>query len=103
MANKYLALSGLTYLWGKIKAAFVPITRTVNGKALSANVTLTAADVGALPVTGGSMTGRLKAQNNTAYTVLQVRNILLVSDDGSGNAPNVTTQNGDIVIVYTAS
>lgn len=44
---KYLDNTGLSYLWGKIKALFVPQTRTVNGKALSSDITLTAEDVGA--------------------------------------------------------
>lgn len=44
---KYLDNTGLSYLWGKIKSLFVPQTRTVNGKALSSNITLTAEDVGA--------------------------------------------------------
>lgn len=44
---KYLDNTGLSYLWGKIKSLFVPQTRTVNGKALSSDITLTAEDVGA--------------------------------------------------------
>ncbi len=64
-------------------ASYVPVSRTVNGKALSANITLSAADVGAatsghthsyLPLAGGTMTGRIlrggggrwiSARNNT--------------------------------------
>lgn len=38
----------------------VPTTRTVNNKALSADISLTASDVGALPTTGGTLTGDLK-------------------------------------------
>ncbi|MEE8845720.1 MAG: phage tail protein, partial [Rahnella inusitata] len=38
----------------------VPSTRKINGKALSADQTLTAADVGALASTGGLVTGELK-------------------------------------------
>lgn len=37
----------------------VPTTRTVNKKALSANITLSATDVGALPTSGGTLTGNL--------------------------------------------
>lgn len=49
-------------------ASYVPTSRTVNGKALSANITLSASDVGAaaashshsyLPLSGGTMTGRI--------------------------------------------
>jgi hypothetical protein len=37
----------------------VPTTRTVNGHALSTNVTVTASDVSAVPISGGTMTGLL--------------------------------------------
>ena len=37
----------------------VPTTRKVNNKALSADVSLSAADVGALPISGGTLTGNL--------------------------------------------
>lgn len=37
----------------------VPTARTVNGKALSSNITLYANDVGALPTSGGTLTGSL--------------------------------------------
>lgn len=37
----------------------VPTNRTVNGKALSSNITLSANDVGALPSSGGTLTGNL--------------------------------------------
>lgn len=49
MAKKYLDYEGLLYFWQKIKNTFVPSTRTVNGKALSSNITLSASDVSALP------------------------------------------------------
>ena len=58
MATKYLDSEGLRYLWTKIKATFalvnhthsdyVPTTRKVNNKALSADITLSASDVGAV-------------------------------------------------------
>lgn len=37
----------------------VPTTRTVNGHALSSNVTVTASDTNALPISGGTLTGAL--------------------------------------------
>ena len=37
----------------------VPVTRTVNGKPLSGDIALDAADVGALPISGGTLTGQL--------------------------------------------
>lgn len=42
----------------------VPVARTVNGKALSANVSLTAADVGALAATGGTVDGSINVTGN---------------------------------------
>lgn len=51
MMSKFLDGNGLKYLWGKIRAAVVPVTRKVNGKTLSADITLTAADVGAATMT----------------------------------------------------
>ena len=45
MAKKYIDNDGLLYFWQKIKNAFVPSTRTVNGKALSSNVTLKTSDI----------------------------------------------------------
>lgn len=44
---------------------YVPLIRTVNGKALSSNITLSASDVSALPLSGGTLTG---AFNGTTAT-----------------------------------
>lgn len=51
---------------------------------------------GKLDKSGGTMTGKLVAQNNADYTVVQVRNIALVPQGGSAPA----TSNGDIVLYY---
>ncbi|NBI84541.1 hypothetical protein D3Z48_21340, partial [Clostridiaceae bacterium] len=45
----------------------VPTTRKVNNRALSSDISLTAADVGALPISGGTLTGNLRIQGNSAY------------------------------------
>ena len=45
----------------------VPTTLTVNSKPLSSNITLSASDVGAVDKTGDTMTGRLNAPNITSY------------------------------------
>lgn len=61
MADYNSAYTGQEIDAGIAKAnAAVPGSRTVNGKALSANISLTAADVGALPTSGGTMTGSIK-------------------------------------------
>ena len=41
---------------------YVPTTRTVNGKSLSDDVVITSQDVGALPVTGGKVSGTLDVE-----------------------------------------
>ena len=127
--------------------AKVPDTRTINGKRLNANITLTPGDIGAstsdataqaqstanaaqsaatkaqstadsgvakadaaqasanaaqttanaaMPKTGGTMLGRLIAENNTYYSVGQVRNIFISTND-----PQSTDgANGDIWLKY---
>ena len=49
---KFLEQAGLQYLWQKLKeklGGYVPNSRKVNGKALSADINLSAADVSAIP------------------------------------------------------
>lgn len=62
-------------------SSYVPTSRTVNGKALSANITLSAGDVGAapashshsyLPLSGGTMTGKIN--RGAGGTWIQARN-----------------------------
>ena len=43
----------------------VPTTRKVNNKALSSDITLTASDVSALPISGGTITGDLTVNGDT--------------------------------------
>lgn len=92
--------------------AYVPTSRTVNSKALSANISLTAADVGAaasshthdyapashthsyLPLAGGTMTGPLYPQQNTSYTTGQARRIIMSTAAPSGGG------NGDVWLLY---
>ena len=60
MADYNSAYTGQEIDAGIAKAnAAVPGSRKVNGKALSSDVTLSAADVGALPTSGGTMTGSI--------------------------------------------
>jgi hypothetical protein len=58
----YIGSEGAYYTKGEADAAFVPQTRTVNNKALSANISLTAADVGA-DVSGAASTAETNAKN----------------------------------------
>lgn len=86
---KYLDSAGLSYLWSKIKAKFVPQTRTINGKALSANISLSASDVGASSSShthkyagsssaGGAATSALTCTGNSATATK-------ATQDGNGN------------------
>ena len=73
--------------WSSAQTFFVPNTRTVNGKALSSNITLDASDVGALSTSGGTATGEIKAPGLTT-----------IKPDNAASAPNVyfTDDNGNI-------
>lgn len=53
----------------------VPTTRTVNAKALNANISLTAADVSALPIAGGTMTGRLIGDTPQDYDAATIAGV----------------------------
>lgn len=53
-------------------------------------------NLGAVPKSGGTMTGPLVAQTNTSYTTAQMRNIIISTADPSGG------NNGDIWLKYKA-
>lgn len=59
----------------------VPTTRKINNKALSADISLTASDVGALPLSGGMMTGDLYAFDDFDPSFPKVRNSLLTDTE----------------------
>ena len=48
MSEKYLDLTGLQTFLNKLDTRYVPTSRTINSKALTDNITLSASDVGAL-------------------------------------------------------
>ncbi|MBQ8677242.1 MAG: hypothetical protein IJ529_02090 [Alphaproteobacteria bacterium] len=58
----YIGSEGAYYTKAEADAAFVPQTRTVNNKALSSNITLTARDVGA-DASGSASTAETNAKN----------------------------------------
>lgn len=73
--DRKITLSQTTYTLAGLGG--VPTSRTINGKALSSNITLTAGDVGAatssalnsyLPLSGGSITGNLTVGGTFTYT-----------------------------------
>ena len=66
----------------------VPTNRTVNGKALSSDINISATDVGALPTSGGTLTGNLTGKYITG-TWLQTTEVSdkagdIATIDGSG-------------------
>lgn len=61
----YIGSEGAYYTKGEADSTFVPQTRTVNSKALSSNITLTASDVGALPSSTTIGAGVLTIQKNS--------------------------------------
>lgn len=56
----------------QIASQYVPITRTVNGKALSGDITITNNDLGAMPIDGGTFTGAVTIPTLTLTTALPV-------------------------------
>lgn len=70
---KFIDDTGLARLWARIKTwaqgAFVPVTRKVNNKALSGDITLNAADVGAvIPTNVSAFTNDAKYVSSAAVT-----------------------------------
>ena len=66
-----------------------------NISTLQSNISTLQSNVnGKVSKTGGTMTGALVAQNNTNYSVAQVRNIIISTSDPSGG------NSGDIWIKY---
>lgn len=81
----------------------VPTTRTVNGKALSSNISLTASDVGAATsghthaantITAGTLSTGVLATNSTDYTTSRLRNIRF------GTSVPSSLSNGEVFFVY---
>ena len=71
-------------------------TNTPNISTLQSNISALQSSVnGKVSKSGDTMTGPLVAQNNTNYSVAQVRNIIISTSDPSGG------NSGDIWIKYT--
>lgn len=98
-ANGLMSASDKKKLDGIAAGAQVNTIIGVKGNAESSyrtgNVNITAANVGAVPVTGCAMGGALVAQANTAYTTPQVRNITMSTAAPSGGS------NGQIHFQYS--
>ena len=72
----------------------VPSTRKVNGKALSSDIALTASDVGALPTSGGSLTGNLTVGSSSIGTNGYVEGTWLRTTKATESAGDFATING---------
>ena len=90
-----------------IPTDYVPNTRKVNNKALSSDITLGPSDVGALPTTGGTVTGNLAVGGNLTVngttttvnsTTLQVKDKLI--EVAHGNTAALTTPAGLVAPKY---
>ena len=75
---------GIITSTGKKFSDYVLKTTKINGKVLSADITLTASDVGALPTTGGTLTGGLTGTTATFSNTVTITR----STDASGTADN---------------
>lgn len=88
----YIGSEGAYYTKAEADAAFVPQTRTVNNKALSANITLTASDVGALPsstviptVNNPTITITQGGVSKGSFTLNQATGDTIALDAGGGS------------------
>lgn len=77
----YIGSEGAYYTKSEADGRFVPLTRTINGKALSNNITLDATDVGALPsstviptVNDGTLTIQVNGTSVGTFTANQSGN-----------------------------
>ena len=73
----------------------VPSTRKVNGKALSSDIALTASDVGALPTSGGSLTGNLTVGSSNIGTNGYIEGTWLRTTKATESAGNFANISGD--------
>ena len=78
------------------KAAAADLTAHINNKSNPHGVT--AGQTGALPLSGGTMTGSLKAMSSPAVGTAQVRNIYAGTSDMTAGSSSLAT--GTIYLVY---
>lgn len=77
--------------WSLDTTSYVPTTRTVNGKALSSNISLSASDVGALPDTTTIPTATSDLTNDSGFiTISDVPEAPVLSVNGSTGTVELT-------------
>ena len=83
----------------------VPTTRTVNGKALSSNISLTAADVGAVPLADAGIKvtplwkGKLTTNNTTVQLSQSILNFTMLLVTGTTNSTGLHWGIGNLLPV----
>lgn len=95
---KYIDLTGLTYFKTKLDSTYVPQTRTVNGHALSSNVTVTKSDIGLSNVDNVKQlpsTTKYAASASVGGAASSVANSLTIKlNSGTKEGTNLFTYNG---------
>ena len=76
----------------------VPTSRTINGQALTGNINLTASNVGAMPLAGGTFTGPAIAATPASVATAQLMNIYAGTEDMSAGVSELAT--GTLYLVY---
>ena len=95
MAKKFLELDGLSLFWTKIKTLvgnYVPTTRKVNNKPLSADITLSASDVGAAAASHTHNYAGSSSAGGAANSVAS--SLTLKLNGGTSEGTNMFTFNG---------
>ena len=87
----------------QIQSDYVPQARTINGKALNTNITLTPSDIGALPISGGTVTGDTIFTNGLTATTISATTYqnLPVSGLTGGSNINISGSSGNFTISVT--
>ena len=95
----YIGSESASYTKAQADAKFVTQTTTINGEALSQNITLTATEVGALPSTTTindlTTTAQQNAINSTATTA-KINQIATNTTNIASNTSDISTINGKI-------
>jgi len=73
----------------QMDGVYVPLTRTINGKSLSSNISLTSADTGSLALTGGTLTGEVRGTGMILSNGITATNIVATN---AITADTTTTQ-----------
>ncbi|MDF2784214.1 MAG: hypothetical protein K0S95_749 [Pantoea eucrina] len=97
------------YTASQIDSRYVPLTRTVNGKDLGTDITLNSTDVGALDLSGGTLTADLNGTNilmsgdvvsaSVATTTINAKDVIASGDVSSSNLTVANTISTDDLTV----